>query len=264
MTNLYKILTLIVCAALFGCGSGSSSGGNSSGSSPSNATTQAGQWEFVATPTSGLPVLVEANLTVSGNSVTSPLIDNELFQPNGSTFSACTNLIINGSLSQGILSFTMSNTAVATFSGAAIASDGKSVSGGSYTAQNLCGLVANQSSGTFTGYAVAPLNGTFVGTITGSGQPQQITLHITQDANFGLTVSGTSIQSGTTSTIAISPNSNLPFNVDIRGAFVYANGTSTSVNGSTGFTLLARINATATQITILDQSGVQSGTLTKQ
>src|SRR6267378_315047 len=111
-----NILGLILCAALFGCGSGSYSNGGSPTPTP-NATMQAGQWEFVATPPSGLPVFVEANLTVSGGSVTSPLIDNELFQPNGSTFSACTNLIINGSLSQGILSFTMSNTAVATFSG---------------------------------------------------------------------------------------------------------------------------------------------------
>jgi hypothetical protein len=263
MKRQSSILALVLCAATFGCGSGSYANG---GNSPTTqyATMQAGQWEFVATPTSGLPVFVEANLTISGGSVNSPLIDNELFQPNGSTFSACTNLIINGSFSQAILSFTMSNTAVATFSGATIASNGKSVSGGSYTAQNLCGLVANQSSGTFTGYAVAPLNGTFSGTITGSGQPQQVTLQITQDSNFGLTASGTSIQSGVTSTLVLSPNSNLPFNVDIKGAFVFANGTTTNVSGTTAFQVLAHINPTATQITIIDQSGVQSGTLTKQ
>jgi hypothetical protein len=92
---------------------------------------------------------------------------------------------------------------------------------------------------TFTDNAITPLNGTFSGTITGSGQTQVVTIHVTQDSNFGLTVTGTSFQSGVTSTISISPNSNLPFNTDIRGTFVYANGTATNVNGTSPFQVLA-------------------------
>jgi hypothetical protein len=262
MKRQSNLLALVFCMAVFGCGG---RGSNSGGSPPSSATMQAGQWEFVATPTNGQPVFVEVNLTVSGDTVSSTLPNTELFQPTGSTFSVCTNLTVNGSMSNGILTGTLRSSSVsATFSGATIASDGKSVSGGSYNALNLCGLAANQSSGIFTGYAVAPLNGTFSGTITGSGQPQQITIQITQDFNFGITASGTSIQSGVTSTLAISPNSNLPFNVDIKGAIVFASGTATNVNGTTQFTLLGHLNPTATQITILDQTGTQTGTLTKQ
>jgi hypothetical protein len=260
--HLYKILTLVVCAAVFGCGAT-----NRYGPPPAFGVMQPGQWEFIATPTNAPPVFVEANLVVSGISVSATQPNVELFQPNGSTFSSCTNLTISASMPNGVLAGTMTGVGSGvqtTFSGATVASGGKSVYGGSYTSPNLCGLAANQSSGTFTGYVVAPLNGTFVGTITGSGQPQQISVQITQDSNFGLTVTGTSIQSGVTSTISVSPNANLPLNTDIRGAFVYATGTATNVNGTSAFVVLAHVNPTATQITVLDQTGVQSGTLTKQ
>ena len=266
MKRQSNILGLVLGMALFGCGSGSYGNGGSPTPTP-NATMQAGQWEFVATPTNAQPVFVEVNLAISGDTVSATLPNIEIFQPNGSTFSACTNFTISASTTKGVLAGTLTGTGsgiATTFSGATVASDGKSVSGGSFSSPNLCGLAANQSSGTFTGYAIAPLNGTFSGTITDSGQPHQITIHITQDANFGLTASGTSIQSGVTSTLTVSPNSNLPFNTDVRGAFVYAFGTATNVNGTAPFQVLAHINSAATQITILDQSGVQSGTLTKQ
>jgi hypothetical protein len=265
MTRHYSVFTLVLCMALFGCGGGSY--GNGGGNPPAFGVMQAGQWEFVATPTNAPPVFVETNLIVSGTSVSATQPNVELFEPNGSTFSACTNFTISASMANGVLAGTMTGVGSGvqtTFSGATVASGGISVSGGSYTSPNLCGLAANQSSGTFTGNAIAPLNGTFSGTITGSGQTQQVAIHVTQDSNFGLTVTGTSVQSGVTSTISISPNSNLPFNTDIRGAFVYANGTATNVNGTSPFQVLAHINPTATQITIIDQSGVQSGTLTKQ
>jgi hypothetical protein len=46
-----------------------------------------------------------------------------------------------------------------------LAANGQSVTNGSYSAPQatLCGLANNQTTGTFTGYVVAPLTGTFVG-----------------------------------------------------------------------------------------------------
>src|SRR5882672_2716294 len=89
---------------------------------------QAGQWEFVATPTNAPPVFVETNLVVSGTSVSATQPNVELFEPNGSTFSACTNFTISASMTNGVLAGTMTGvgSGVQTaFSGATIASGGE-------------------------------------------------------------------------------------------------------------------------------------------
>jgi hypothetical protein len=56
-------ILLVLSLAPLGCGTGGTYGGGSN--STSNATMQAGQWEFVLTPSGGYPVYLEANLTIS-------------------------------------------------------------------------------------------------------------------------------------------------------------------------------------------------------
>jgi hypothetical protein len=100
-----NILTLALCVALFGCGSGSYS--NSGGNSPSYATMQAGQWEFVATPSSGAPpVYIETNLTLAPGQVSSDPLNTLLFKFGGivgGQFSFCNNFALNALVANGVL-----------------------------------------------------------------------------------------------------------------------------------------------------------------
>jgi hypothetical protein len=217
------------------------------------------------------------NLTIPDSSdFNSPVNSTSLFQNGGlvgGLFSECVNFQFFGGILNNVMAGELfspgSQAPSLTFSAAKIASDGKSVSGGSYTASlNACGLTAPQT-GTFTGYTVAPLNGTFTGTLTSnfifsitqSSQPQ-VTMQIAQDSNFGITATGTYAQPGLTTNLAISPN---PPNV--WGALLQAaNATATNVNGSNTFGVEAHFNPAGTQITIAFTRGAASetGTLTKQ
>jgi hypothetical protein len=227
-----------VILSLMGCGGVGSS--STTPSTPQGPTMQAGQWEFVATPSSGAPpVYIETNLALAPNQVTSGVFSTLLFKFGGvgGQFSICDNYSINGIVANGILGGSLpdgvsgatllvgSSGVEANFS-ATIASNGQSVSSGSYTDTNgFCLWEPVNTSGTFTGYAVAPLNGTFSGTLSGSGQPQQVTLQITQDSNLGITASGTSVQTGVTTTLAISPAASGSYS-NVIGATVQASGTS--------------------------------------
>jgi hypothetical protein len=278
-----KWLTLFVVLLLAGCGGGSSTS-PSSPSTPQGATMQAGQWEFVATPTSGAkPVYLETNLVVSPNlaGVSSNTSNTNLFQFGGQIggqFSDCQNWTTTAVIADGVLGGTLpdgvsggtlqspgsTGTGVeATFS-ATIASNGQSVSGGSYTDyDSFCGFEPLQSSGTFTGYIVAPLNGTFAGTLSGnSAGTDQITIQVTQDSNFGITATGTSLQAGLTTSLSISPATG---GSNVVGATVQANGTSSNANGNSTFQVFGHINPAGTQIQVsLGLSGAETGTLTKQ
>jgi hypothetical protein len=243
---------------------------------------QAGQWEFVATPSSGAPpVYIETNLTLAPDQVTSGVFSTLLFKFGGQVggqFSICNNWSINGVVANGILGgslpdgvsgatlYSPSSAGVEANFSATIASNGQSVSGGSYTDTNgFCLLESPNTSGTFTGYVVAPLNGTFSGTLSGSGQPQQVNLQITQDSNFGITASGTSVQPGVTTTLAISPAASGSYS-NVIGATIQASGTATNVNGSSAIQVVGHINPAGTQIQVSlgGQSGTETGTLTKQ
>lgn len=281
-----SISALFLCIVLAACGSASksssgSSGGNggSGGGNGSNVTMQQGQWEFVAS-SGGTPLYIEANLTDSGSGIFSTVY-NTGFGANeatgqggdGSGFGFCANLTTDGTISSNNLTGTITSpgasSQVGSFS-AVIAANGQSVSGGSYSGGS-CSFVS-WTTGTLTGYTVAPLNGTFSGTLTTTSGPDQITLSITQNANFGITASGTSLQNGVTTSLAISPDGTPTDNTNgysnVIGATIQASGTGTSVNGSSTFQVFGHFNPSGTQITIgaIDQPGgeLETGTLTKQ
>lgn len=283
MRKWHAVLVGVLGFAFCGCGGGGSS--STTLPTPQGATMQAGQWEFVATPTSGAkPVYLETNLVLSLGQVASTVFNTNLFQFGGAIggqFSDCANFDSNASVKNGILGGMAapqvgvlespgSTGPEANFT-ATIASDGKSVSGGSYTDfATFCGLESAKSSGTFTGYIVAPLNGTFVGTLSGSAGADQITIQVTQDANFGITASGTSVQAGVTTALSISPAGSPTDNTggysNVIGATVQANGTTSNVNGNSTFQVFGHINPAGTQIQVVSvgSSGTETGTLSKQ
>jgi hypothetical protein len=278
-----KWLTLFAVAALAGCGGGGGSSTTTTTLIPQDATMQAGQWEFIATPaTGGQPVYVEVNLAGSNAAIGSTVFNTSLFQFGGSIggqFSDCANWEtsneVTGSNSfSGTLSSPGSTppTNQVTYTGT-LASGGQAVSSGSYSAPNssLCSLANSSSTGTFTGYTVAPLNGTFSGTLTGtSAGADKITIQVTQDSNFGITATGTSVQNLVTTTLSISPAGSSTDNTggfsNVIGATVQANGTSSNANGNSTFQVFGHINPAGTQIQVVSvgQSGTETGTLTKQ
>jgi hypothetical protein len=73
-----KYLAFLALVVSCGCG-GVTSVANPVG--PTAVTMQQGQWELVATPSSGLaPIYVEANFTVSNGDVNSTVFNTSLFQ----------------------------------------------------------------------------------------------------------------------------------------------------------------------------------------
>jgi hypothetical protein len=196
--------------------------------------------------------------------------------PVGPSFQIDLNLEANGSLTNGLLAGSFASPGgpdSITLSHANVASTGQSVSGGSYTiASNFTNFYfpAN-SSGTLTGYVVSPLNGTYSGTLMGgSAGADNVSIHVTQDSNFGITASGTSSVPGVASNLSISPSGSPTDNLNgysnVIGATVSARGTASNINGSSTFSVLGHFNATGSQlqIEVFGNSGTETGTLTKQ
>jgi hypothetical protein len=283
-----RLLALLGVCFLIGCGGGggSTSAPPSSEPTTSSATMAAGQWEFVATPTSGAkPVYFEVNLALSPDQVTSTVFNTSLFQFGGSVggvFSDCGNFdtsasVANGTMgglsapNLGVLESPGSSGPEANFV-ATIAPNGQAVTGGSYKDYaTMCDLAPTDSTGTFSGYIVSPLNGTFTGTLTGtSAGPDQITIRVTQDSNFGITATGTSVQNLVTTSLSIVPQGASSDNTggysNVIGATVQGSGTSSNINGDSTFQVFGHFNATGTQIQIISwgQLGMETGILTKQ
>ena len=262
---------MLLCAILAACGTtGGSNGSNGGG----NVTMQAGQWEFAVTPTNGGPnYFVEANLTDSGNGIFSTPVNTTDYCYGGTEDSDVT---VNGTIEGDALtgSAAVANGGPTVPISATVASGGKSVSQGTIGSGLDCveyswQLGSNNNSGTFTGYTVAPANGTFAGTLTSSMYgPDVVTVNISQDANFGITVSGTSLENAVTTNLSISPAGAMLGVNEIVGAQIQAQGTATNLNGSQQFQAIGQLNAAGTQITIivteLETGEQQKGTLTKQ
>lgn len=272
MKNRALVVCLAVCLA--GCGAGQMV------STAKNVVMQGGQWEFVVVPDNGAITMdVDANLPATNLqfSGTNALI----FQPSqiplmaGSTSPVyCSSFNINGVINGGGMSGKMSwgDPAVhfANFSGD-LAANGQSISNGTYSGEacnvrNGPGNPGPQMKGTLTGYTIAPVNGTYSGTLTSSLHGAEVvTFVISQNADFSLNMTGTSVENGVSTTFVptAQPLANIVF-----GATVYLAGSAASANGSNNFTFAGHLNPTATQLTVavmtLGPSETLSGTLTKQ
>ena len=192
-----KKLWLVLSAAVFaGCTHSTST--STSTQAQQNLTMQAGQWEIALVPmggNAGNPIVIEANLTASGNTVASTVFNTEVFQqggPDGGCGDETLSGTISGSLLSGMLIIPGNANPDVSLSNGEIASNGQSVTNGTYTSSsgNAC-VYKVGSSGTFTAVAVSPLNGTYAGTISGSGKTEQLNVTISQDASFGITADGT-------------------------------------------------------------------------
>jgi hypothetical protein len=161
-----KNLCLVVCAAtlLAACGSGGS------GSSLNNVTMQGGQWEFAVAPdNSSSPLYIDVNLPATNGSLSAS--NASIFNPavvglpGADAPIYCGSFNLNGSIAEATLKGSMSwgqpSSNFARITGS-LATDGKSLSKGSYSGQ-IClaatgpGTGGPHVSGALTGYTVSPV-----------------------------------------------------------------------------------------------------------
>jgi hypothetical protein len=269
-----KILTLVVCLGTFltGCGSGGTNSAN-------NIMMQAGQWEYVVVPTDGsIPMYIDMNLPGSNGPLAASnaviFLPSEDGIPNQTGPIYCGDFNLNATISDSTLSgkFSWGQPAshFANFSGN-LAVNGESISKGQYSGQT-CLLAAGPEKsgphvqGPLEGYMIAPVNGTYTGTLDSSLHGADVvTLTITQNPDFSLNVSGTSVENGVTTALMAStqPQSN-----SVTGATVYLGGSANNVNGSQPFTFNGHLNPNSTQLTVvimtLGPNENVTGALTKQ
>jgi hypothetical protein len=264
-----------ICLLVAGCGSMGSS------STVSNVAMQAGQWEYVVVPEKGsITMYIDAN--VPGTNVQFSGTNAVIFQPSqvGVVDSTspiyCTDLDISGGINgsgvSGKLSWGDPAVHFADFSGD-LSANGQSISNGKYLGEacsggNGPGTPGPQMNGTLTAYKIAPVNGTYTGTLNSSVYGAAVvTFIIKQNSDYSLNFSGMSVANGVTSMLVAStqPQSNI-----VTGATVYLGGTAENVNGSNGFSFAGHLNPTATQLTAAvmnlgtNETVTGTGTLTKQ
>lgn len=275
-----RIIVALLAAAVFvlaGCGGGTANSDPNSPPLPTpSATMKTGQWEFVLMPTeSTTPYYVEANLAGGNTNIYSTAYNTLVFEFGsgiaGGTFS-CGAVTSNQVGSNNGFSGTLSAPTPQP-SGvqqpiaytATLATSGQALSNGlfnsTYSGQGLCSV---PDTGTFNGYVVSPLDGTFTGTLTGSDGSAQISIQILQNADFGITASGTLTNAEGSYSISIAASASGDSNV--IGATMSASGTTSDVN-SNALQMTGHFNPAATQIQVwVNANGGQpeTGTLTKQ
>jgi hypothetical protein len=270
-----KKQTLVVCLSvlLAGCGSGGMS------STQNNVMMQGGQWEYVVVPENGtIPMYVEMNLPATNGTLSAT--NGQIFQPSevgipdqsGPIY--CADFDVNGTIADSTLSGKLSwgqpSDHFGNFSGQ-LAADGQSLSNGTYQGE-VCVNGTNPKSGgaqvkgNLVGYTVAPVNGTFTGTLNSSLYGADVvTLSITQNPDFSLSVVGTSVENGVSTPLI--PSTFTQSNI-VLGATVYLAGSATNINGSEPFTIAGHLNPSATQLTIaymnFGPNETVTGALTKQ
>lgn len=273
-----KNAAVVVCLGMFmlGCGSGNMV------NVAKNVVMKGGQWEYVATPDGGGNALnFEAN--VPGTNLQFNGTNAMIFEPSqvGLTVPTTTPIYcspfgfngeINGDTVKGDFDWGDTSERFATFSGK-LASDGQSISNGTYSGQSCAngdgpGTPKPNFKGTFTGQIIAPVNGTYGGTLTSSlFGADVVTFVITQNSDFSLNISGTSVENSLTTTFALLPQSLVP-PAAVTGANVGWSGTAKNVNGSQNFSFSGHLNPTATKLMVtifqVGSNETVTGTLARQ
>jgi hypothetical protein len=277
-----KTAALVVCLGMvvLGCGSGNMV------NVARNVVMKGGQWEYVVTPDSGGATLnFEAN--VPGTNLQFNGTNAMIFYPSqvgltGPTTTPiyCSSFAFNGEINANVVkgNFDWGDTSqrFASFSGQ-LAADGQSLSNGAYSGQSCAGgdgpgTPKPDFKGTLTGSIIAPVNGTYSGKLTSSlFGANVVTFVITQNPDFSLNISGTSVENGVTTMFASLPLSQTPAWASlgaVTGASVFWGGTAENVNGSQSFSFSGHLNPTATQLTAtifqVGPNETVTGTLTRQ
>jgi hypothetical protein len=241
---------------------------------------QSVQWEYVITPDNGssypYTMLLDANVPATNVQFTAT--NALIFQPSHDLNPKvlpiwCTaynlDATIKGNTINADVGWGDTAARFADFSGV-LTANGQSISSGTYSGGVCSGDsgpgVGPQIKGTVTGYTIAPVNGTYSGTLTNSLYgPDVVTFTIAQNPDFSLNASGTSVVNGVSTVLVGNP---LMLNSIVTGATVSVSGSTQNVNGPNTFSLSGHLNPTATQVTVtlmnLGPTETLTGALTKQ
>jgi len=258
-----KNVPVVMCLCLLaGCGA------SSIPSTANNVLMKGGQWEFVVEAEDGAAATYyEANMPATN--VGFNVANAQIFQPSQWTVPNtepifCGGYFLDGNISGAKLGGKIAGgfplATFASFSGE-LDADGQSISTGQYSGGTCRVNGTLNTKGAFTGYTVPPLNGMFTGTLTSSLHGATVVaISFTQNDDFTITATGTSVENGVTSALSASGQNSI-----VLGATPLFGGTATNVNGSSQFGAFGHLNPLATQLMIEIDNGSDSltGTLTK-
>jgi hypothetical protein len=240
---------------------------------PSQATMQAGQWEFTLASTGSNPkIFVEADITTTplGGSQSSGTGTALFWDQTGGRIAGlyddCVGVQATFSISGNTVTallFDATSTNQIAHATANLSTDTKSMTGTfQLNGSALCAASVSPS-GTFTGQVIAPLNGTYKGSLSDGSQ---LTIQVAQDSSFNISASGNSMLNGVTTNLTIGANSGSGAYNNVIGATVSSDsGTATNVNGSGTFQVFGHFSPDASQLSFASYNGQwTTGTLTKQ
>jgi hypothetical protein len=263
MRNLMLVVCLfaVLSMCVSGCGSANAS---------ENVTMQGGQWEYVVTPeNSGITMYFGTNLPMTSASFNTN--NTVIFQPSqvSSTQNVepivCSTYALNGAIDGTKIDgkFDTPTAAFASFSGQ-LSSNGQSISNGKYDGEACAIASTAKIKGTLTGYTVAPISGTFTGKLTSSSFGADVmTIAFTQNSDFSLNFSGTSVENGVTTSFTNMTGATESF---IVGGTVLFGANTVNVNGKSQFSGMGHLSPDEKQLLLRIDGPNDSavGTLTKR
>jgi hypothetical protein len=201
---LYALLLALSFSV--GCGG---SGGSSSGTPPITPANIQGQYEVIASSTanpSGVS-LIETNFSQAGTSVSASTQNVVVIQgtqsSNGITLVSLGGECDNGTLGHDSIQGTFSSQTQASISlneagslgtvaatgNVTLATDGSTITTGTYSIPAACGFLAD--SGSITGTKISPFSGSYAGMLdNGAGSTDAVIVSVSQ-SGLNLTVTGT-------------------------------------------------------------------------
>jgi hypothetical protein len=270
--NWKTIRILSASAILIGCDAGGMQTPSNTPVMPQQGSIQLGQWEFTISSASGNEdVFVESDLTsmpvggIVSNTTATALYWNQTGGSIANLYSYCLGLQATFSVSGNIVTVLfLEGTNQVAKATAILSPEGKSVNGSFQLsgATVPCGAPL-MASGTFTGQVIAPLNGTYKGSLSDGNQ---WTIQIMQNSDFNINASGTTTVQGVTTNFSFGSNSASPAHNDVIGATVTGSGNATNVNGTQQLQVFGHFIPDASQVSFVITSGqnLAIGTLMKQ
>jgi len=270
--NWKTIRILSASVILIGCGAEGMQTPNNTPVMPHQGSIQAGQWEFTFSSASGSQnVYVESDLTslpvggIVSNTTATALYWNQTGGSLANLYSYCLGLqatfSVSGDTVTALLFEGTNQVAKAT---ATLSADGNSMNGSFQLsgATVPCGAPLGVN-GTFNGQVIAPLSGTYTGSLSDGNQ---WTMQIMQNSNFDINGNGTTTAQGVTTNFSLGSNSAFPAHNDVIGAIVTGSGNATNVNGTQQLQVFGHFIPDASQVSFVITSGqnLAIGTLMKQ
>lgn len=187
MNPLVRFSSLALLVLIVGCGSSSMMSPNTPPPNTPNSVVLAGNF--------GLSVASQTNPATTYQ-IGGPLQSNSSgavtgtvrIETGSSCFDPTLNVAVNGTItSAGQLTLTAIFQTQTITLNAMVSADGKTISGGTYT---IAGGCAAGDHGTFSGFQVPMINGTYVGTFSAGGSTVSMSLQLSQSAANNFALSG--------------------------------------------------------------------------